>query len=124
MFSSAKFLSPIVTAGLPTPGPLAAGACALTELELELDEDLLLPQAPSTTLATSTTSAARARPLWWFQLLRSLPAMRRLPMLVSGCGSRGYWARTGERFSEPRGRATLAREQAQAARRERPLREG
>ena len=49
MFSSEKFLSPIVTAGLPTPGPLAAGAGVIAELEL--DEDLLLPQAASATAA-------------------------------------------------------------------------
>src|SRR6202451_3113099 len=60
MFSSAKFLSPIVTAGLPTPGPLlaagvglaavvAAGALAVVLDELLL---LLLPHAVSTTAST------------------------------------------------------------------------
>src|ERR1700690_1142332 len=59
MFSSAKFLSPIVTAGLPTPGPLlaagvlvalvgAAGGLAGV-LELLADELELLPQALHTT---------------------------------------------------------------------------
>src|SRR5450755_2402881 len=50
MYSSVKFLSPIVTAGLPTPGPLPAAAVELApvlvvaavELE-ELEEEL--PQA-------------------------------------------------------------------------------
>jgi hypothetical protein len=45
-------LSPIVTAGLPTPGPLAAGVAvvagwlALVALEL-VEDDLLLPHAAS-----------------------------------------------------------------------------
>jgi hypothetical protein len=55
-------LSPIVTAGLPTPGPLAAGAGALADVlaELALDEDLLLPHAVSVTLTATRRSADRA----------------------------------------------------------------
>src|ERR1700722_6800253 len=67
MFSSAKFLSPIVTAGLPTPGPLdAAGVpvalvVAAGVLAVVLDVlDELLPHAVNTTaqianIATGTT---------------------------------------------------------------------
>src|SRR5579875_4229055 len=62
MFSSAKFLSPIVTAGLPTPGPLLAGFAAVLEvLELvvlePVDDDLLLPHAASATPSASSASA-------------------------------------------------------------------
>src|SRR6267378_2361156 len=57
MFSSEKFLSPIVSAGLPTPGPLAAGAgvavVALALLEL-LEDDLLPPHAASPTTSANT----------------------------------------------------------------------
>ena len=42
MFSSGKFLSPIVTAGLPAPGPPDAAVEAVLEL---LDDELLLPHA-------------------------------------------------------------------------------
>ena len=56
MFSSAKFLSPIVTAGLPTPGPLAAGVAAgvLALVALELLDDVLLPQAARPTSSAIT----------------------------------------------------------------------
>ena len=72
MFSSEKFLSPIVTAGLPTPGPLAAGAGVLVELVLE---DLLLPQAASAMLRAATSRTDRAPARWWFRLLPLLPGM-------------------------------------------------
>jgi hypothetical protein len=59
-------LSPIVTAGLPAPGPLAADAAVelLDEDALELlDDELLLPHAASpTTSAPAASSAASARP--------------------------------------------------------------
>src|ERR1700723_3313764 len=67
MFSSAKFLSPIVTAGLPAPGPLAAvlELVLLVEGVLELldDEDELLPHAASPiTSALVANSVATPRP--------------------------------------------------------------
>jgi hypothetical protein len=67
-------LSPIVTAGLPAPGPLAAGAGVLTDVlaALELDEDLLLPHAPSTMLSDATSSADRALARLLLSLLRLL----------------------------------------------------
>jgi hypothetical protein len=66
MFSSVKFLSPIVTSGLPTPGPLAAAGAvvavvagwpALVALEL-LEEDLLLPHAASASVSAPSANAA------------------------------------------------------------------
>src|ERR1700733_14437119 len=84
MFSSAKFLSPIVTAGLPTPGPLvaAAGAVAVVDVvELVLfEEDVLLPQAVSPTPAAISASIAEM-PEMNLLLLRRLPVIRRLLML-------------------------------------------
>src|SRR5437764_15003419 len=68
MYSSVKFLSPIVTGGLPTPGPLAAagglplpaaGVLALVlllEVELELEDEL--PHAASTAALRAATAAA------------------------------------------------------------------
>src|ERR1700730_15048349 len=86
MFSSAKFLSPIVTAGLPTPGPLAAGAGVLAWVlaELELDEDLLLPQAVSARHRAAITAADRMLALRCWCLLRLLSDIASLPMLM-------YW---------------------------------
>jgi hypothetical protein len=58
-------LSPIVTAGLPVPGPLAAagaGDVALVALEV-LEEDLLLPHPASTNASAPSTSSA-APPLF------------------------------------------------------------
>src|SRR4029077_21115914 len=72
MFSSEKFLSPSVTAGLPTPGPLAAGAGVLAELELDLD--LLLPHAASAMLKAATSRTDRVPARWWFRLLLLLPS--------------------------------------------------
>src|SRR5438045_6540932 len=72
MFSSEKFLSPSVTAGLPTPGPLAAGAGVLAELELD-DDFLLLPHAASPMLNATSSTAHRAPARWWFRLLPLLP---------------------------------------------------
>ena len=58
MFSSAKFLSPTVTAGLPTPGPLAAAVAGRGARRELVDDDLLLPQAARP--AASTSAASRS----------------------------------------------------------------
>src|SRR5436305_6503918 len=70
MNSSEKFLSPMVTGGLPTPGPLAAaaglapvavedvGAAALL-VGLELEDDL--PQAASSAAVSVASATASAR---------------------------------------------------------------
>jgi hypothetical protein len=58
MFSSAKFLSPIVTAGLPAPGPPDAALELVLLVVVLVLEDLLLPHAASTMLSATTTSAA------------------------------------------------------------------
>jgi hypothetical protein len=59
-------LSPIVTAGLPTPGPLAAGVAvvavvagwlALVALEL-VEDDLLLPHAASASVSAPSANIA------------------------------------------------------------------
>src|SRR5438309_5639872 len=88
MFSSEKFLSPIVTAGLPTPGPLAAGADApVVALELELvDDELLLPQAvrPATTASAAEPLATRVLNLPDF-----VPLIRRL--LLVGFRLEDHW---------------------------------
>src|ERR1700677_1506925 len=88
MFSSAKFLSPIVTAGLPTPGPLVAAelvAVVLAVLAAELvlldDELLLLPQAASPTPSAVTANAAEMLDMNVLDLLRRLRVIRRLPGL-------------------------------------------
>src|SRR5947209_20598725 len=56
MYSSAKFLSPRVTGGLPTPGPLVAAVALLAELAellelLELFEELPHAARPAVTIA-------------------------------------------------------------------------
>src|SRR5437660_12173708 len=54
MYSSVKFLSPIVTGGLPTPGPLPAAGVELAPVDAVLLEDFLeLPQAASVTVLAS-----------------------------------------------------------------------
>ena len=79
MFSSAKFLSPIVTAGLPAPGPPAAGAEAdVVALELLEDDELLLPHAASPTLSAVTANSAAALPRRVLELLHRVPGIRRL----------------------------------------------
>ncbi|GAC1436411.1 MAG: hypothetical protein NVSMB51_07820 [Solirubrobacteraceae bacterium] len=63
MFSSVKFLSPIVTAGLPLPGPAAAdpaGALVLPD-EVDLLLELELPQAARPTDSASATPIALNR---------------------------------------------------------------
>jgi hypothetical protein len=67
MYSSEKFLSPIVTAGLPTPGPLVAGlitaivAVVVLVLELLDDELLELPHAASARLTAHAVASAPTR---------------------------------------------------------------
>src|ERR1700691_1981668 len=65
MFSSEKFLSPIVTAGLPTPGPLAAGllAAVLAVVVLVLfDAELLeLPHPATPRLIAHVAASAVTR---------------------------------------------------------------
>jgi hypothetical protein len=69
-YSSVKFLSPIVTGGLPLPGCAPPDELELLELELELldeedppddDDDLELPQAASTATVARTPAVASAR---------------------------------------------------------------
>jgi len=87
MFSSAKFLSPIVTAGLPTPGPLAAAAVvavvAVLAVELVVLEGvlLLLPQAANPMPSAITANVAEVPDMNVLNLLRRLPVIRRLPVL-------------------------------------------
>ena len=69
MYSSVKFLSPITTGGLPTPGPLEAAVgdpltgpagvagAAVFVVELLFDE---LPHAASATASTTARTVARA----------------------------------------------------------------
>jgi hypothetical protein len=74
MFSSAKFLSPIVTAGLPAPAPLAVAVELLVDDALELlDDELLLPHAarPATS-AAADSSAPTLRPIDRLQRVRGL----------------------------------------------------
>src|SRR2546423_8513418 len=68
MYSSVKFLSPIVTGGLPTPGPVGAGAglawpmvAVAGVVDFGLVPELELPHAASATAAATATAAASAR---------------------------------------------------------------
>jgi len=77
MFSSAKFLSPIVTAGLPAPGPPAGVVEAdVVALELLEDEELLLPHAASPTLIAVTAHSAAAVPPRVLKVLHRVPGIR------------------------------------------------
>jgi hypothetical protein len=81
MFSSGKFLSPIVTAGLPAPGPLDAVVEAVLDDVLELlEEELLLPHAakPNAT-APTLISATIPRPIS-LKLRERLSGISRLVM--------------------------------------------
>ncbi len=70
MFSSAKFLSPIVTAGLPTPGPLlalvavaavvVAGVAAVVLVVLLVVDVLEEPHAASTSASAPSASVAES----------------------------------------------------------------
>jgi hypothetical protein len=72
-------LSPIVTAGLPAPGPLPAAlelaVVALELLDEELLEDELLPHAA---MPTVSANAAEMPHTCLLALLHRLPFMRRL----------------------------------------------
>src|ERR1700689_1641132 len=85
MFSSAKFLSPIVTAGLPTPGPLDAVVAVLAVVavvELLLDDVvLLLPHAARPTLSADSATAASTLVIRELDLLHLLAVISRLLVL-------------------------------------------
>jgi hypothetical protein len=76
-------LSPIVTAGLPTPGPLAAGAAvvagwlAVVALEL-VEDDLLLPHAASATASAPSANSAEPPLVNAVNLIRLMTVIRRL----------------------------------------------
>jgi hypothetical protein len=83
MFSSAKFLSPIVTAGLPVPGPLDAGATPdVVALELLEDVELLLPHAASPTVSAAVANSAAALNQRVLDLLHRVFDIRRLLVCV------------------------------------------
>jgi hypothetical protein len=72
-------LSPIVTAGLPAPGPLPAALELLDEDVLELlDDELLLPHAASP--APSATAASSAPTLHPIERLDRVCGLGRLLM--------------------------------------------
>src|ERR1700683_4052567 len=87
MFSSAKFLSPIVTAGLPTPGPLDAAVAVLAVVAggglLLLDHVvlLLLPHAARPTLSADSATAASTLVIRELDLLHLLAVISRLLVL-------------------------------------------
>jgi hypothetical protein len=75
-------LSPIVTGGLPTPGPLAAAAAAVVVV-FELDEDvLLLPQAAIPALSAISANAAPMPVLNLPQLFCRLRVIRILQLCL------------------------------------------
>jgi hypothetical protein len=82
-------LSPIVTAGLPTPGPLLAGAeVAVGALELELlDDEVLLLLLPHAERPTASASAAAAPAINARVLLVFLAVIRRLLLVGLLCSS-------------------------------------
>src|ERR1700722_3962415 len=104
MYSSVKFLSPITTAGLPTPGPVLAAwagpplvdvlgvagvdavldvaldAAALDAVLLELDDEL--PHAAST-LASATASAGASKRHRWERFM--FPPACCWSVLVKSC---------------------------------------
>src|SRR5436305_6323653 len=78
MYCSVKFLSPIVTGGLPTPGPDDA-LVEVPELDLPAELDDELPQA-----ASATTRASPAIPAnTFFMLLLLLVVNHRAPVSVT-----------------------------------------
>src|ERR1700761_7616980 len=87
MFCSAKFLSPRVTAGLPTPGPLAddAGVVELVPDEVVLDFELLPHAASNTAAAASAANAATPRPRALWNMIESLSSIRRLLVVTLVC---------------------------------------
>jgi hypothetical protein len=89
MFCSVKFLSPSVTPGFPTPGPVAAagavvgalelvaGVLALVALEL-LEDELLLPHAASAIASATTAKVADPPLIIALELIRMIGVIRRL----------------------------------------------
>ncbi len=78
MFSSAKFLSPTVTGGLPAPGLAELDAALPPLVELELDVVLLLPQAATASISATASSAAREPRMRGLGVVGVLNGMRRL----------------------------------------------
>jgi hypothetical protein len=72
MFSSEKFLSPIVTAGLPAPGSLDDSLAVDDELD---DDELLLPHAANPALRAITANTAANLPPTFLQLLQRVPGI-------------------------------------------------
>jgi hypothetical protein len=68
-------LSPIVTAGLPAPGPLAGEVEVDDALELDDEELLLLPHAAKPTLNALTANSAAALPPAVLNLLHRVPGI-------------------------------------------------
>jgi hypothetical protein len=69
-------LSPIVTAGLPAPGPLAVEVEVDDDaLELDDDELLLLPHAAKPTLNALTANSAAVLPPAVLNLLHRVPGI-------------------------------------------------
>jgi len=77
-------LSPIVTGGLPAPGPLAAGVAVVVALDVEL---LLLPQAAIPALSAISATAAEMPRLNLLQLFHRLRVIRVLPLPCLLCRS-------------------------------------
>src|SRR5579872_1160844 len=101
MFSSGKFLSPIVTAGLPAPTPADAPPAAVLLLVLELIEDelpllLALPHAARPTVSTSAAETLAVKVL---NLLHRLPVIQLLLVVV--CRSERFGKRTRRRPRRP-----------------------
>src|SRR5205085_5842287 len=88
MFSSAKFLSPRVTAGLPAPGPLAAELVVVAAVlvdEVLVDFELLPHAASNTPAAASAVSAATARAGAALNLVEPLSCIRCLLVVIWRC---------------------------------------
>jgi hypothetical protein len=125
-------LSPIVTGGLPTPGPLLAEVDVLAvvaagvELELLDDDVLLLPHAARPTQSAISANAARTFVLGvlgvldLLNLLDLLALIRRL--LVSDIVDRiynndlGYAAAAPAAIASARSRSTMRRPRGVSAR--------
>src|SRR5947209_14628907 len=85
MFSSAKFLSPRVTAGLPARGPLAAELVVVAAVlvdEVLVDFELLPHAASNTPAAASAVSAATARAGAALNLVEPLSCIRCLLVVI------------------------------------------
>src|SRR5437879_11385704 len=112
MFSSAEFLSPRVTAGLPAPCPLAAELVVVVPAalvdELVVDFELLPHAASNTPAAASAVSAATARARAAWNLIEPLSCIRCLLVVICLCtGSSlcgGRRAELPHRSARPRAR--------------------